>query len=367
MDEDKVLGGADWASSNNIELRLNQTVAEVIPNEATIVVEDKNGNSERQTADFLVVATGASPAIPPITGVDVDGIYTLRSMADAKLIKAASHDQRVVIIGTGFMGLEVASALAQAGTTSSITVVGQDSRVMGNIVSETVSNALIKLHEEKGINFVFDATVNEITKVDRGGLDNEEDDQAFSNVGGVTLASGEHLDADIVVLGTGVSPRTEILSEVNASNGIEVDAHLQLRDGVYALGDIAKASNQMGRMRIEHWRVALQHGMVTAAAILGDDSVESFEARIPFFWTMQYGRRAYAIAVMQRHLRSISYLVHQIRLTISNTISMIEDVCEYRGLVQQVRLDVTKSWSRSLSYCAVVTRRHVRSSMQDLI
>ena len=290
MDEDKLLlGGADWASSNNIELRLNQTVSEVIPNEATIVVEDKNGNSERQTADFLVVATGASPAIPPITGVDVDGVYTLRSMADAKLIKAASHDQRVVIIGTGFIGMEVASALAQAGTTSSITVVGQDSRVMGNIVSETVSNALIKLHEEKGINFVFDATVNEITKVDRQ-VDNEEDDQAFSNVGGVTLASGEHLDADIVVLGTGVSPRTEILSEVNASNGIQVDAHLQLRDGVYALGDIAKASNQMGRMRIEHWRVALQHGMVTAAAILGDDSVESLEARIPFFWTMQYGK-----------------------------------------------------------------------------
>jgi len=290
MDEDKLLlGGADWASSNNIELRLNQTVSEVIPNEATIVVEDKNGNSERQTADFLVVATGASPAIPPITGADVDGVYTLRSMADAKLIKAASHDQRVVIIGTGFIGMEVASALAQAGTTASITVVGQDNRVMGNIVSETVSNALIKLHEEKGINFVFDATVNEITKVDRQ-VDRDEDDQAFSNVGGVTLASGEHIDADIVVLGTGVSPCTEILSEVNDPDGVQVDAHLQLRDGVYALGDIAKASNQMGRMRIEHWRVALQHGMVTAAAILGDGNVESLEARIPFFWTMQYGK-----------------------------------------------------------------------------
>ncbi|MGO2387057.1 MAG: FAD-dependent oxidoreductase, partial [Psychrobacter sp.] len=290
MDEDKLLlGGADWASNNNIELCLNQTVSEILPNEATIVVEDRNGNSERQTADFLVVATGASPAIPPITGADVDGVYTLRSMADAKLIKAASHDQRVVIIGTGFIGMEVASALAQAGTTASITVVGQDNRVMGNIVSETVSNALIKLHEEKGINFVFDATVNEITKVDRQ-VDKDEDDQAFSNVGGVTLASGEHIDADIVVLGTGVSPRTEILSEVNDPDGVQVNAHLQLRDGVYALGDIAKANNQMGRMRIEHWRVALQHGMVTAAAILGDDDVESLEARIPFFWTMQYGK-----------------------------------------------------------------------------
>lgn len=292
MDEDKLLlGGADWASSNDIDLRLNQTVSEVLPNEATIVIENENGTSERETADFLVVATGASPITPPIKGADIDGVYTLRSMADAKLIKAASHDQRVVIIGTGFIGMETASALAQAGTTASITMIGQGSRVMGNIVSETVSNALIKLHEEKGINFVFDATVNEITKIDRqadeGGDNNN---QAFSNVGGVTLANGEHIDADIVVLGTGVSPRTEILNEVNDPDGVQVDAHLQLRDGVYALGDIAKASNQMGRMRIEHWRVALQHGMVTAAAILNDDNVDSLEARIPFFWTMQYGK-----------------------------------------------------------------------------
>ena len=292
MDEDKLLlGGSDWASSNDIDLHLNQTVSEVLPNEATIVIENENGDSTRQTADFLVVATGASPTIPPIKGADVDGVYTLRSMADAKLIKAASHDQRVVIIGTGFIGMETASALAQAGTTASITVIGQGSRVMSNIVSETVSNALIKLHEEKGINFVFDATVNEITKIERQvDKDGDSNNQAFSNVGGVTLANGEHIDADIVVLGTGVSPRTEILHEDNDPDGVQVDAHLQLRDGIYALGDIAKPTNQMGRMRIEHWRVALQHGMVTAAAILNDDNVDSLEARIPFFWTMQYGK-----------------------------------------------------------------------------
>ena len=138
MDEEKLLlGGANWADNNNIVLRLNQTVSEVLPNEATVVIEDNDGNSERQTADFLVVATGAKPNLPPITGAQIDGVYTLRSMNDAKLIKAASHDQRVVIIGTGFIGMETASALAQAGTTASITVIGQGSRVMGNIVSET--------------------------------------------------------------------------------------------------------------------------------------------------------------------------------------------------------------------------------------
>ena len=288
MPEEKLLlGGADWANKHDIALHLNQTVSEVISNERTIVMTDNDGNEDRQTADFLVVATGAEPKIPPIKGATLDGVYTLRSMEDAKLIKAASHDQRVVIVGTGFIGMEVASALAQSGTTASITVIGQDHRVMGNIVSEVVSNALIKLHKEKGIQFVFDASVAEIMAAENNTTNNEDN---FSQVCGVKLANGEQIDADIVILGTGVAPRIELLQDTNHPDGVQVDEHLQLRDGVYALGDIAKASNQLGRMRIEHWRMALQHGMVTAAAILKDNNVNSLAERIPFFWTMQYGK-----------------------------------------------------------------------------
>ncbi|AGP49620.1 FAD-dependent pyridine nucleotide-disulfide oxidoreductase [Psychrobacter sp. G] len=288
MPEEKLLlGGTDWASKHAIELRLNQTVSEVLLNERSILITDEKGDNNKLTAEFLVVATGAEPKIPPIKGAKLDGVYTLRSMDDAKLIKAASHDQRVVIVGTGFIGMEVASALAQSGTTASITVIGQDHRVMGNIVSETVSNALIKLHKENGVQFVFDASVSEITTA-KNTTDNNEDN--FSQVSGVKLANGEQIDADIVILGTGVAPRIELLQDTNHPDGVKVDKHLQLRDGVYALGDIAKAPNQLGRMRIEHWRVALQHGMVTAAAILNDDKVKSLQERIPFFWTMQYGK-----------------------------------------------------------------------------
>lgn len=288
MSEEKLLlGGADWASQQDIDVRLNQSISEVLPNERAIIIKDKNGHSDRQTADFLVVATGAEPKIPPFKGAELDGVYTLRSMNDAKLIKAASHDQRVVIVGTGFIGMEVAAALAQAGTTASITVIGQNHRVMGSIVSETVSNALIKLHEEKGVQFVFDASVTEIVEVEKV---DENSGSNFSQVGGIRLTNGEKVDADIVILGTGVAPRTELFEGVNVPDGVQVNEHLQLREGVYALGDIAKATNQMGRTRIEHWRVALQHGLVTAAAILNDDSVNSLAARVPFFWTMQYGK-----------------------------------------------------------------------------
>lgn len=278
MGADKLLlGGADWAKTNNIELRLDQVVSEVLPSECRIVMTDNDGNSEQQTADFLVVATGAEPRKPAFKGADLDGVYTLRSMDDAKVIKAASDDKHVVIVGTGFIGMETASALIQAGNTASVTVVGRSRRVMGNIVSEAVSNALINLHEEKGVKFAFGAGVETIEDKD-------------GSVSGVTLSDGSTLAADIVILGTGVSPRTDLLNAVNDPDGVQVDNHLQLRDGVYALGDIAKAPTQMGRMRIEHWRVALQHGLVTAAAILNDETVDSLDDRIPFFWTAQYGK-----------------------------------------------------------------------------
>lgn len=278
MDEGKlILGGSNWADRNNIDLRLNQRVSEILPNENAIVIENNNGDNEKQSADFLVVATGAEPKIPPFKGADLAGVFTLRSMSDAKAIKEASQDKHVVIVGTGFIGMEAAAALSQAGEAASITVVGRSARVMSNIVSEAVSNALIKLHEENGVRFVFGTGVESI-------------DGDGSHVSGVTLSDGSTLAADVVVLGTGVAPRTELLNEVNDPDGVQVDEHLQLRDGVYALGDIAKATNQMRRMRIEHWRVALQHGMVTAAAILNDDNVNTLEERIPFFWTAQYGK-----------------------------------------------------------------------------
>lgn len=285
MDEKYLmLGGANWARNNDIDLRLNQTVSEILPNERTIVITDADGTSEQKTADFLVVATGAEPKIPPFKGAELDGVYTLRSMDDAKEIKSASDNKHVVIVGTGFIGMEVASALMEAGKAASITVVGRSRRVMANIVSEAVSNALIKLHEDKGVNFAFGAGVN---KINAGG---NSTDNKSAKVSSVTLSDGSTLAADMVILGTGVAPRIQLLNEVNAPDGVQVDEHLQLRDGVYALGDIAKATNQMGRMRIEHWRVALQHGLVTAAAILNEDNVDSLAERIPFFWTGQYGK-----------------------------------------------------------------------------
>jgi len=284
-DEKKLkLGGNDWANKQNIDLRLSQRVSSIDYQHKTVTVAGADDNADNKiTADFLVIATGAEPVIPPIKGATSNGVFTLRSLDDTKTIKDASHGKRVAIIGTGFIGMEVASALAQAGKVTEITVIGQNHRVMSNIVSETVSNALINLHEKNGITFEFDATVQEI---------NSDDNE---KVTGITFANGQQIATDVVILGTGVAPRLEVLGEINDPNGAQVDARLQLKDGVFALGDIANAESKLGRLRIEHWRVALQHGLVTAASILNDDildghSVDSLKERVPFFWTMQYGK-----------------------------------------------------------------------------
>ncbi len=285
VDEDKLkLGGKDWAKKQNIDLRLSQRVSNIDYQTKTITVEGIDDNAVNKIkADFLVVATGAEPVIPPIKGATLDGVFTLRSLDDAKTIKEVTHGKRVAIVGTGFIGMEVASALAQAGKAAQIIVIGQSHRVMSNIVSETVSNALINLHEKNGVSFEFDATVQEINSDGNG------------KVTGVTLKSGKKIDTDVVILGTGVAPRLEILGDINGENGAQVDARLHLKDGVFALGDIANAEGKLGRLRIEHWRVALQHGLVTAASILNDDvldghQVNSLKERVPFFWTMQYGK-----------------------------------------------------------------------------
>ena len=95
MDESKlILGGSNWADENNIDLRLNQRVSEVLLNENAIIIENNNGDNEKQSADFLVVATGAEPKIPPFKGADLAGVFTLRSMSDAKAIKEASKISR---------------------------------------------------------------------------------------------------------------------------------------------------------------------------------------------------------------------------------------------------------------------------------
>lgn len=280
MDVDKLkLGGGDWANENSVALKLNTYAQSIDPKKRQVTLS----NGEHFDADYLVIATGATPTRPPIEGVNLENVFVMRSLEEAKAIGEAADGHHVVIIGTGFIGMEAAASLSQRGTTASITVIGMNDSVMDTIVSSKVSSGLQQLHESNGVTFKMGASVKKIS-----GDSNK--------VTGVTLDSGETIAADVVVLGTGVAPCVEVIetSKKESKDGVNVSANLLLEQGAYALGDIANSDTILGKLRIEHWRVALQHGMIAAENILrqGNDDIEvrPFDERLPFFWTQQFGK-----------------------------------------------------------------------------
>ncbi|MDO5769726.1 MAG: FAD-dependent oxidoreductase [Psychrobacter sp.] len=280
MDVDKLnLGGNDWANKNSVALKLNTQAKSIHPDKRQVILS----NGEQLEADYLVIATGATPIRPPIDGVNLENVFVMRSLDDTQAIGEAVDGQHVVVIGTGFIGMEAAASLSQRGTTASITVIGMSDSVMDTIVSPKVGAGIQQLHEANGVTFKLATSVKELT-------------HEGNQVNGVMLSSGETIAADVVILGTGVKPCIEEIetSKKDPKDGVNVSAKLLLEQQAFALGDIANADTILGKLRIEHWRVALLHGMITAETILkqGNDAIEvrPFDERLPFFWTQQFGK-----------------------------------------------------------------------------
>ena len=172
-----------------------------------------------------------------------------------------------VVIGTSFIAMEAASALAER--EMSVTVVGRDAVPFANLLGDRVGAAIQALHESKGIAFRL-----------RAGVEAVED-------GAVLLASGERLPTRLVLAGLGVEPVLDYAPGLPRAEdgGLQADASLRVCDGIWAAGDIASVS---GWPRIEHWRVAQQHGRIAALRMLGKEA--AYEG-VPFFWSAQAGKR----------------------------------------------------------------------------
>ncbi|MBZ0302271.1 MAG: FAD-dependent oxidoreductase, partial [Anaerolineae bacterium] len=198
------LRDAGWYSEHNIELRLNTRVTAIDPNVYSITLEDSNTIQY----DRLLLATGAVPRRLNAPGMDLDGVFTLRSMADADaIIAAATENSRVVIIGASFIGMEVAASLV-GGRKVAATVVSPETTPFARIFGERIGQLFKHEHETQGVQFKLESEVTQI--VGRNGQAN-----------GVELASGEFLQADFVVVGIGVSPSTDFLK----ASGLNMDAH----------------------------------------------------------------------------------------------------------------------------------------------
>jgi NADPH-dependent 2,4-dienoyl-CoA reductase/sulfur reductase-like enzyme/nitrite reductase/ring-hydroxylating ferredoxin subunit len=221
-----------------------------------------------------LLATGGAPNRLPVEGLDGDDVYLLRSRADASsIIEAAQDAESAVIVGSSFIGMEVAASLVARGL--EVTVTGLDEIPFEKILGADVGASIQALHAENGVEF---ALGHGLERVDHDGGPT------------VVLDDGTESSADLVVVGVGVHPATDFVEglELEEDGSVSVTERMRVTDDIYAAGDIATFPSPLdGRpVRIEHWRLADQHGRVAGANMAG--SRASYD-EVPFFWTRQFG------------------------------------------------------------------------------
>jgi NADPH-dependent 2,4-dienoyl-CoA reductase/sulfur reductase-like enzyme len=220
--------------------------------------------------DAALVATGGKPKRLDIAGAE--HAFTIRHVDDVrKLLAAVAGKREVLIIGTSFIGLEAASALAEKGL--HVTVLGQDELPFAKKFGEEVAQAIKKLHESKNTDFYLGL---EITSIDSEGV------HAKSR----KLNKSISFRGDVVIMGVGVEPELGFEHDLPLAEkgGIRTGSDLKAAENVWVAGDIANVDGT----RIEHWRLAEQHGQIVARQMLGGSA--HYDS-VPFFWTFHHGKR----------------------------------------------------------------------------
>ena len=227
--------------------------------------------------DAALIATGSTPNAPDVPGADLAGVHVLRSRDDARsLLAELRPGTRAVVLGSSFIGLEVACSLREQGI--EVAIVSPEPVPFTRQLGERIGGMLRTLHEAHGVRFYTGkpARIAGAGRVDAVMVD------------AVVMDDGRRLPADVVVVGLGVRPATGFVQR--GGGALAVDATLRLADGVYAAGDVAEfpLAGAGKQVRIEHWRVAQQHGRIAARGMLGEHATYD---GVPFFWTYHYGKR----------------------------------------------------------------------------
>jgi 3-phenylpropionate/trans-cinnamate dioxygenase ferredoxin reductase subunit len=237
--------------------------------------------------DRLALATGSTVRRLTIPGTDFHGVHYLRDAEDAFSLEAALHDpanRRVVVIGGGFIGLEIA-AVARS-MDKEVTVLEAAPRLVGRVVSDETSAFYLAAHQRRGTTVMLNARISRIAG------DVPDAAGRRSHVMGVELAEGLMVPADIVVIGIGVLPRTELAVQLGleVDRGIVVDEHALASDGrTVAAGDCTIMPNPYGLgvegpIRLESVNNALEQAKVAAATLIGRPTAYS---SVPWFWSDQ--------------------------------------------------------------------------------
>ncbi len=258
-------------AQNDIELRASTRVTAVDPTGALVQTDD----GERIGYDRLLLATGARPRRLDVSGSDLAGIHYLRTVGDCdRLREALRSTSRLAVIGAGWIGSEVAASARQLGV--DVALVAPEATPLARVLGPEVGAVYRDLQAEHGVELHLDTSVDAFVGDRR--------------VEGVRTTDGNVVAADLVVVGVGVEPRTELAGAagLHLDNGIAVDAHLQSSaPGVYAAGDVAAAWHPaLGRrIRVEHWANALNQGIAAAKNMVGTPTAYD---RVPYFFSDQY-------------------------------------------------------------------------------
>lgn len=256
---------------DDVDVRLSTTIESIHLDEQSVRTSD----NETVSFDKLVIATGSRPRPLIVDGINLGGVHYLRSIADVDAIRSrVSPGKSIVIVGAGYIGLEVAAVATQLNL--NVTVVEMEDRVMRRVVSETVSGFYHRKHVENGVTIRLSTSLRRINGTDC--------------VKGVILDTGEEIPADIVVVGIGIVPNIELAEDagLEINNGVVVDERCRTRHpDVYAIGDCTFHPNEiLGQdVRLESVHNALEQAKVAAANICGEDTCY---AQVPWFWSDQY-------------------------------------------------------------------------------
>jgi 3-phenylpropionate/trans-cinnamate dioxygenase ferredoxin reductase subunit len=260
---------AGWYEQHDVELRTSTPVESLDAAGRAVVL----AGGERVEYDALLLATGAEPKRPPIPGADLDGVHVLRTFADSDALRAVlDAGGRLVVVGAGWIGCEVAASARQRGM--DVALIEPQSVPLEGVLGPELGAIYRDVHADQGVAMHLGTGVEAIEGAGRAER--------------VRTSDGTVLEADAVVLGVGVAPRTQLAEGVlDVDNGILVDASLRASvEGVFAAGDVANHDHPLfGRLRVEHWANALEQGPSAARAMLGQDAVYD---RVPYFFSDQY-------------------------------------------------------------------------------
>ena len=266
---------ADRLAGLDLDLELGRRATGLDLHGRQVVVDEV----DRIDFDGLVIATGASPrqlpGVPPL-----DGIHLLRTLDDCLAIRAGleqvvAQGGRVVVVGAGFIGSEVAATSHTAG--AQVTVLEALAMPLSRALGEEMGAACAALHYDNGVDLRTGAGVSGF--------------HGRHRVEGVLLQDGTTVEADLVVVGVGVAPNTAWLesSGLTLDNGVVCDGTGHAAPGIVAAGDVARWHNSLFEtdMRVEHWTNAAEGGIAAARALLAGEKAEPY-APVPYFWSDQY-------------------------------------------------------------------------------